>query len=88
MQIIPVKDLKDGARVSELCHSTNEPIYITKNGYSDMVIMSASAFEAMEERSRKSEAVAMVAEGIAAVQRGECRNAFEAAEEVRRRYGL
>lgn len=38
--------------ISELCHSKAEPVYITKNGYGDLVIMSMETFEAMlEERS-------------------------------------
>ena len=42
-QIIPIKDLKNTARVSELCHTLNEPIYITKNGYGNMVLTSSVA---------------------------------------------
>lgn len=41
-----IKELKNTAAVSELCHSTTEPIYITKNGYGDMVLMSMEAYEA------------------------------------------
>ena len=44
-QIIPIKDLKDTANVSELCHTLNEPIYITKDGYGDMVLMSMDYYE-------------------------------------------
>lgn len=44
-QIIPIKDLKNTAEISELCHSVEEPIYITKNGYGDMVLMSMEVFE-------------------------------------------
>ena len=44
-QIIPIKELKNTAAVSELCHSTTEPIFITKNGYGDMVLMSMEACE-------------------------------------------
>ncbi len=28
-----------------MCHKSNEPIYITKNGYGDMVIMSMEIYE-------------------------------------------
>ena len=28
-----------------MCHKTEEPIYITKNGYGDMVIMSMEIYE-------------------------------------------
>ena len=37
-QIIPIKDLKNTAEISELCHRSEEPVYITKNGYGDMAI--------------------------------------------------
>lgn len=43
--IIPIRELKDTTMISELCHGTEEPIFITKNGYGDMVIMSLETFE-------------------------------------------
>ena len=39
-QIIPIKDLKKTSELSQMCKEATEPIYITKNGYGDMVIMS------------------------------------------------
>lgn len=39
-QIIPIRDLKDTAVISERCKASNEPIFVTKNGYGDMVVMS------------------------------------------------
>ena len=44
-QIIPIKDLKSTSKISELCHETGEPVFITKNGYGDMVIMSMETYE-------------------------------------------
>ena len=44
-QIIPIKDLKNTSEISDLCHKSQEPIYITKNGYGDMVIMSMDIYE-------------------------------------------
>lgn len=44
-QIIPIKDLKNTSEVSDMCHKAEEPIYITKNGYGDMVIMSMEIYE-------------------------------------------
>jgi len=49
-QIMPIKDLKDTSHISELCHKADEPIYITKNGYGDMVLMSIELFEATQSR--------------------------------------
>jgi prevent-host-death family protein len=44
-EIIPIKDLRDTNQISELCHSKKEPIFITKNGYGDLVIMSIDTYE-------------------------------------------
>lgn len=44
-QIIPIKDLKNTSEISDLCHKSQEPIYITQNGYGDMVIMSMDIYE-------------------------------------------
>ena len=44
-QIIPIRDLKDTAKISQMCSESKEPIYITKNGYGDMVIMSMRTYE-------------------------------------------
>lgn len=45
-QIIPIRDLRDTTKLSEMCNATNEPIYVTKNGYGDMVVMSMATYEA------------------------------------------
>jgi len=37
--------VKNAAEISELCHKMDEPIYVTKNGYGDMVIMSMEVYE-------------------------------------------
>lgn len=38
--------------ISELAHDEAEPIYITKNGEGDLVVMSIEAFEQREELYR------------------------------------
>ena len=44
-QIIPIRDLKNTSEISDICHNTTEPIFVTKNGYGDMVIMSIETYE-------------------------------------------
>ena len=44
-EIIPIRDLKNTNAISQRCHETAEPIFVTKNGYGDMVIMSMEAYE-------------------------------------------
>lgn len=48
-KIIPIRELRDTNAMSAMCHSTDEPVFITKNGYGDMVIMSLETFEKIQE---------------------------------------
>ena len=43
--ILPIRDLKDTAKISALCKESGTPVFITKNGYGDMVVMSMSCYE-------------------------------------------
>ena len=42
----------DYGAISKLAHESEEPIYITKNGEGDLVVMSMDAFEKREETFR------------------------------------
>ena len=44
-KIRPIMDLKRTSEISQYCHGVNEPVFITKNGYSDLVIMSVETYE-------------------------------------------
>ncbi len=46
-QIRPITDLRNTNEISDICHSKNEPIFITKNGYGDLVVMSIETYEDM-----------------------------------------
>lgn len=44
--IRPVSDLRNNFNlISELCHKEGEPVFITKNGVGDLVIMSHALYE-------------------------------------------
>ena len=46
--IRPCADLRNKYNeISKICHETSEPIYITKNGSNDLVVLSNEAYEAM-----------------------------------------
>ncbi|WP_290793213.1 hypothetical protein [Halomonas sp.] len=44
-QIRPIKDLRNTTEISSLCHQLKEPVFITKNGYGDLVLMSMETYE-------------------------------------------
>jgi len=44
--IRPISDLRNSANeISEFCHLQMEPVFITKNGVGDMVVMSMETYE-------------------------------------------
>jgi len=44
--IRPVSDLRNKfAEISRIVHETKEPVFLTKNGYGDMVVMSMEMYE-------------------------------------------
>ena len=44
--IKPISDLRNRANeISELCHSEDRPVFITKNGQGDLVVMSLAHYE-------------------------------------------
>lgn len=46
LQIRPVSDLRNNfADISKIVHESAEPVFLTKNGYGDMVVMSIEAYE-------------------------------------------
>lgn len=47
--IRPCADLRNNYNeIAQICHETNQPVYITKNGFSDLVLLSNEAFERYE----------------------------------------
>lgn len=81
---IPIRDLKNTAQISLLCQQAKEPITITKNGYDDMVIMSAKMYEKMRLYSvyeRLMEAEDDIAEGRVS-------DAQHSLQKMRAKYGL
>ena len=43
--IKPITDLRNTNEISELCHKQQQPVFITKNGYGDLVVMSLETFQ-------------------------------------------
>ena len=43
-RIIPIKDMRNTSEVSRLCHENREPVFVTKQGYGNLVIMSMETY--------------------------------------------
>lgn len=49
--IIPSSDLRNKYNdISKICHESNNPVYITKNGAGDLAIMSIEAYEKITDK--------------------------------------
>lgn len=54
--IRPCADLRNNYNeISRICHETKEPMYITKNGGNDLVILSDEAYETMVKANQEIE---------------------------------
>ena len=84
-QIIPIRDLKKTSELSQMCKNTREPVFITKNGYGDMVIMS---METYEKSMYLNDVYQKMAQAEKSVQNGEVMDAFESLRLTREKYGL
>ncbi|MCI7612482.1 MAG: type II toxin-antitoxin system Phd/YefM family antitoxin [Selenomonadaceae bacterium] len=84
-KIIPIRDLKNTSEISNMCHESSEPIYITKNGYGDMVIMS---MEAYEEKLCRQAIYACLSEAEEDIAMGRVAEAGNAIYKLREKYDI
>ena len=55
--IMPIKDLRNTTEISNIAHKEQEPIFITKNGYSDLVVMSSELYDKFAKMNRIDQAI-------------------------------
>ncbi len=83
--IIPIRDLKKTSELSEMCRQAKEPVFITKNGYGDMVIMS---METYEKSMVHNGIYHKLEEGERSIQEGDVKDGFDSLNEIRQKHGL
>lgn len=70
--IRPISDLQDKAdEISEFCHLSRQPVFITRNGAGDMVVLSISEYERMQARFDLYEKLAVAEREFAEGAEGE-----------------
>ena len=85
MQIIPMRDLKNTVEIERRCAESNEPVFVTKNGYGDMVIMSMEIYESTMRQIAMHRDIEISEKQIEA---GQVKDARTALREKRAKYGL
>ncbi len=84
-QIIPIRDLKNTSEISEMTHSTDKPVYITKNGYGDMVIMS---IETYDQSLRRLEMYDSLSLSLEQANNGQLSDAKDFMNRLKKKYDL
>ncbi len=85
IEIRPIKDLRDTSEISKLCEESKEPIYITKNGYGHLVVMS---METYRDKLAKADLYEKLAEAENQINNGEkLLDAEQVFESLKDRYG-
>lgn len=84
-KIVPIRDLKNTTAISTLCHEVDEPVFITKNGYGDMVLMS---METYEKSLFLSDVFGKLEEAKEDLKAGKCSYVDDAVLQIREKYGL
>jgi len=84
-QIIPIRDLKNTGAISQMCQESKEPIFVTKNGYGDMVIMSMKMYQ---EKLFIHDIYNKLAESEADVAAGRTQNARASLKRLREKHNV
>lgn len=71
--------------ISTYCHSTNEPVFITKNGQGDLAVMS---IEQYDQLLAKIDLYSKLAKGLKDVQEGKVQPFDEAMSDIRKDLGI
>lgn len=83
-QIIPIKELRNTNEISERCHEKSEPIFVTKNGYGDLVVMSIETYDKLISSIQVDKAIAESEKEIA--DGAELLEAKDVFDSLRRKY--
>ena len=84
--IRPSSDLRNKYNeISTFCNTYNEPVFITKNGTGDLVVLSNAQYEKL---CGKHELHRLLDEGLTAMREGKSRSAADVFAELENKFGF
>jgi prevent-host-death family protein len=84
--IRPSSDLRNKYNeISDFCNTHHEPVFITKNGTGDLVVMSNAEYERL---CGKVELHRLLNEGLSDIKTGKSRSAEEVFSDIERKLGF
>ena len=85
MTIIPMRDLKDTVEIERKCREADGPVFVTKNGYGKLVVMSIDHYEKLIGELREAKAVN---EGLKDIASGNIVDGDAVKTHISDKYGL
>ena len=85
MTIIQMRDLKDTVEIERKCREADGPVFVTKNGYGKLVVMSIDHYEKLIGELREAKAVN---EGLKDIASGNIVDGDEVKTRISDKYGL
>ena len=85
---VPVRDMKDTAAFAKLVRESSEPITVTKNGYSEFVVMRAEDYDLMREEVAKARLLRVLADADRSYDEGDYADGPAFVSSMREKYGL
>lgn len=85
---VPVRDMKDTAAFARLVKESPEPITVTKNGYSEFVVMRAEDYDLMCEEVAKARLVRVLADAGGSYEQGDYVDGATFVSSMKEKYGL
>lgn len=82
--IMPIKELRNTKELSAIAHKEREPIFITNNGYSDLVVMSSELYDSFARENKIDQAIYEAEKEFA--ETGESISAKDAFAELENKY--
>ncbi len=83
MQIVPMRDLKDTVQIEKKCQ--NGPVFVTKNGYGKLVVMSMEYYESKIAKIAEAD---FINEGIVDFANEKINDGKEVMKKLKDKYGI
>ena len=83
MQIVPMRDLKDTVQIEKKCQ--NGPVFVTKNGYGKLVVMSMEYYESKIAKIAEAD---FINEGIVDFANDKINDGKEVMKKLKDKYGI
>lgn len=85
---VPIRDMKNTSAFAQTVREAPEPVTVTKNGYSEFVVMRSEDYELMREEVAKARLLRVLADADRAYEAGDYVDGAAFTDSVRRAYGL